>query len=354
MTALAIAVAFTLGVSFFCSMLEAMFLSTTSAEIEALKEKNPRRGGIFEDSRIHTEETISSILTLNTIANTLGSVIVGGMATKLFGDAALGVISAVMTLAILIFSEVIPKNVGVAYRKPLQKHCAYPLYWMRRLLRPVTHLCNLLVRLIVRARPEEAESDREIVLLAEKGAREGKLTESERDLIHNALSLSSTRVGQLLTPRSVVVALEEDQTAAEVLAMHPSIRFSRMPVHDGNLDEITGIARRRDILQSIAHGHGSRTVREMKHPVTFIPEMATAASALQTLLAANQQIAAVIDEYGGFVGVISIEDIVEHLIGREIYEKDDVAVDMRALARRRQKLRGNARAAATAASNGDS
>lgn len=352
MSTFLIAVVFTLGVSFVCSLLEAMFLSTTTAEIEALKQQHPRRGKLFEDSRNRTEETISSILTLNTIANTLGSVLVGGIAIKLFGEAVLGVVSALMTLAILVLSEVIPKNLGVAYRRGLQKHAAYPLHWMRRLLRPVTHVCSLLVRAIIRSKPDDADSDREIVLLAEKGAREGKLTSGERDLIHNALSLSSTRVGELLTPRSVVVTLEEDQTAAGVLAEHPSIRFSRMPVHDGTLDEITGIARRRDILQSVASGQGGRTIRELKHPVTFIPEMATAASALQTLLAANQQLAAVIDEYGGFVGVIAIEDIVEHLIGREIYEKDDLAVDMRALARRRQKLRGNARATTMAGAGG--
>ncbi len=136
MTVLVFAVAFTLAVSFFCSLLEAMFLSTTTAEVEALKERNPRRGKLFEDSRDHMEETISSILTLNTIANTLGAVIVGGIATGLFGDASLGLVSAVMTLAILVISEVIPKNLGVVYRTNLQKHAAYPLYWMRRLLRP--------------------------------------------------------------------------------------------------------------------------------------------------------------------------------------------------------------------------
>ena len=303
MTVLAFAVAFTLAVSFFCSLLEAMFLSTTTAEVEALKERNPRRGKLFEDSRDHMEETISSILTLNTIANTLGAVIVGGIGTN------------------------------------LQKHAAYPLYWMRRLLRPLTHLCNLIVRAIIRRKPDDGASDREIVLLAEKGAREGTLTGGERDLIHNALSLSSTRIADILTPRNVVVTLEDSQTAADVLAEHPSIRFSRMPVHSGTLDEITGLARRRDILHSIATGHGERKIKDLQQPVSFVPEMATAASALQTLLAANQQMATVVDEYGGFVGVVSIEDIIEHLIGREIYEKDDVAVDMRALARRRGRQR---------------
>jgi CBS domain containing-hemolysin-like protein len=339
MTELALAVTFTIGVSFICSMLEAMFLSTTSAEVEALKEKHPKSGRLLEDSRAHTEETISSILTLNTIANTLGAVIVGGIATKLFGEAMLGVISAVMTLAILVLAEVIPKNLGVSYRGAIQRHGAPILYWMRLALRPLTKLTNILVRAIIPNRREEETSEREIVLLAEKGAREGTLTGGERDLIHNALSLSTTRVADILTPRNVVVALEEDLTADEVLAAHPSIRFSRMPVHAGNLDEITGLARRRDILHSIATGRGGRTIKDLQQPVSFVPEMATAASALQTLLSSNQQMAAVVDEYGGFVGVVSIEDIVEHLIGREIYEKDDVAVDMRALARRRGRQR---------------
>jgi len=339
MTAFVLAVAFTIGVSFFCSLLEAMFLSTTTAEVEALKEKHPRRGRLFEDSRDHMEETISSILTLNTIANTLGAVLVGGIATKLFGEAMLGVVSGLMTLAILVLAEVIPKNLGVAYRTTLQKHAAFFLYWMRAVLRPLTNVTNIIVRAILRHKPEERASDREIVLLAEKGAREGTLTGGERDLIHNALSLSTTRVADILTPRNVVVALEDEQTAADVLTAHPAIRFSRMPVHAGTLDEITGLARRRDILHSIATGHGDRKIKDLQQPVAFVPEMATAASALQTLLSANQQLAAVVDEYGGFVGVVSIEDIIEHLIGREIYEKDDVAVDMRALARRRGRQR---------------
>lgn len=339
MTALFLAVAFTLGTSFCCSLLEAMFLSTTSADVEALKAKHPRRGKLFEDSRENMEETISAILTLSTISSTLGAVLVGGMATKVFGSSALGIISAAMTLTSLIFAEVIPKSLGVAYRATLQKHSAVFLFWMRRVLRPVTRFCNLIVRPVLRNTPAEQASQREIVLLAEKGAREGKLTGGERDLIRNALSLSATRVADILTPRNVVVALDEDMTAADVLAEHPTIRFSRMPVHDENVDDITGLVRRRDILHSVATGHGQRKLKELKQPVSFVPEMATAANALQTLLAANQQLAAVVDEYGGFVGVVSIEDIVEHLIGREIYEKDDVAVDMRALARRRGRVR---------------
>ena len=347
MTTLFLAVAFTLGTSFCCSLIEAMFLSTTSADVEALKAKHPRRGKLFEDSREHMEETISAILTLSTISSTLGAVFVGGIATKVFGSSALGVISAVMTLTSLIFAEVIPKSLGVAYRAPLQKHSAVFLYWMRRVLRPVTVMCDFIVRPVMRKTADDGASQREILLLAEKAARDGTLTGGERDLIHNALSLSTTRVADILTPRNVVVALDEDMTAADVLGEHPTIRFSRMPIHDDNVDDITGLVRRRDILHCVATGEGRRKLKDLKQPVSFVPEMATAANALQTLLSANQQLAAVVDEYGGFVGVVSLEDIVEHLIGREIYEKDDVAVDMRALARRRGRNRRGNPASAT-------
>jgi len=207
MTTLLLAVAFTLGTSFCCSLLEAMFLSTTSADVEALKAKHPRRGKLFEDSRDNMEETISAILTLSTISSTLGAVMVGGIATKVFGSSALGVISAVMTLTSLIFAEVIPKSLGVTYRAALQKHSAVFLYWMRRVLRPVTKLCDLIVRPVLRKSADDGASQREILLLAEKAARDGTLTGGERDLIHNALSLSTTRVADILTPRNVVVAL---------------------------------------------------------------------------------------------------------------------------------------------------
>ena len=347
MTTLFLAVAFTLGTSFCCSLIEAMFLSTTSADVEALKAKHPRRGKLFEDSREHMEETISAILTLSTISSTLGAVFVGGIATKVFGSSALGVISAVMTLTSLIFAEVIPKSLGVAYRAPLQNHSAVFLYWMRRVLRPVTGVCDFIVRPVMRKTADDGASQREILLLAEKAARDGTLTGGERDLIHNALSLSTTRVADILTPRNVVVALDEDMTAADVLGEHPTIRFSRMPIHDDNVDDITGLVRRRDILHCVATDEGRRKLKDLKQPVSFVPEMATAANALQTLLSANQQLAAVVDEYGGFVGVVSLEDIVEHLIGREIYEKDDVAVDMRALARRRGRNRRGNPASAT-------
>ena len=163
------AIGFTLGVSFICSLLEAMILSTTVADVEALKRSRPRRGQLLETLKLSLDETISAILTLNTVANTLGSVIVGGLATKLYGDAVLGILSAGLTLAILVFSEVLPKNIGVTYRRELQPHVVFPLMWIRRVLSPITYLCNLLVRWIIPVRVSDHSSDEEIILLAERG-----------------------------------------------------------------------------------------------------------------------------------------------------------------------------------------
>jgi len=333
MVLFAIAIILTLLVSFLCSMMEAMVLSTTVAEVEALKRDRPRRGIVLEQLRTGLEETISTILTLNTIANTLGSVIIGGLAIRLFGEAVLGIISGAMTLAILIFSEVIPKNLGVVYRRTLQPHAVYPLLWMRNALRPVTYVCNLIVRMVIKVPPERTNSDEEILLLAERGAQEGSLTESESSIIANALSLDEIRVSEIMTPRTVVTLLRRGATIGEVFREYPNVPFARIPVYGKNIDDIVGLVRRRDLLKAKANDLDHDQVGKVMQEVHFIPETATAAQALQLFLKTHQQLVVVVDEFGSTAGVITMEDVIEHLIGREIFEKDDIAVDMRELAR---------------------
>jgi len=339
MLALSIAIFFTLGVSAFCSLLEATILSTTPTDIETLKKRNPRLGRLLEHYREDIEETSSAILTLNTIANTLGAVLVGGMATSIFGDAALGIISGAMTLAILIFSEIIPKNLGVHYRRKLQPLLVLPLGGVRKLLKPVTFLTNGLVRLLLRKpKGDPNRAALEILLLAERSARTGQLDPSEFKLISNALSLGTVKIHEIMTPRPVVVGVPEEETLLEVFHRMQSIRFGRLPVFEGDIDHVTGVVRRRDILHAVALGEGNKLVRDIRQDAIYLPEFTTAAAALQTLLTAHQQLGIVLNEFGACAGVITIEDITEHLIGREIYEKDDVAIDMRELARLKSKL----------------
>jgi CBS domain containing-hemolysin-like protein len=327
------AVAFTLGVSFLCSFLEALLLSTTATEVEALKRRNPKRGATWEFLRADLEGTISSILTLNTIANTLGSIMVGALAVKLFGETWLGMVSAVMTFAILIFSEVLPKNLGVVYRVPMQPWVALPLMGLRRLLAPITYLCTVAVRLVIRHKPQNGGSDQEIILLAEKGAKEGTLTRSESSIIANALSLDDVRVGDIMTPRTVVTALNKAWSVGEVFRQFPNLPFGRMPVYQKSLDHVVGLVRRRDLLKAKANDQDHELVGNLMHAVHFIPETVTAAHALQLFLKTHQQLAVVVDEYGAVSGVVTMEDVIEHILGREIFEADDVAVDMRELAR---------------------
>lgn len=333
------AVLFTLGISFWCSLLEALVLSTTTAEVEALKRAKPARGKLLEDFRTNMDETISSILTLNTMAHTLGSVIVGALGADLFGHASLGFISGGMTLGILILSEVIPKNLGVVHRPALQPHVVYPLLWMTRVLRPITWLCKQVVKIVVGKKALHQKADREIILLAEKGAQEGTISRSESSIITNALSLDDVRVDEIMTPRIVVTALPRNSTIGEVFREYPNVPFARIPVYGKNLDDVVGLVRRRDLLKSKANDQDFELVEKLMQEVQFIPETVTVAQALQQFLKTHQQIAVVVDEFGATTGVLTMEDIMEHILGKEIFEKDDVAVDMRELARAKsQKL----------------
>lgn len=334
---LILAIVFTLGISFFCSLFEALVLSTTVSDIETLKKKSPVRGALMEELNNSLDETISAILTLNTVANTLGSVTIGGLTTRLFGDAVLGILSAGLTLAILIFSEVLPKNLGVVYRRQLQPHVVYPLSWIRRVLAPITYVCGLLVKWAIPGKASVQNDDEEIIMLAERGAQQGTLTKSESSIITNALSLDDVRVSEIMTPRIVITALRRNATINEIFREFPNLPFGRMPVYHNNLDEIVGLVRRRELQNAKAHDRDNELVEKLMQEIHFIPDTVTAGNALQVFLRTHQQLLVVVDEFGSTAGVLTMEDVIEHLLGREIFEKDDVAVDMRELARAKQK-----------------
>jgi CBS domain containing-hemolysin-like protein len=327
------AIVFTLTISFICSLFEALILSTTVAEVEALKKRVPRRGLLLEKIRAEIEETISAILTLNTIANALGSVIIGAIGAHLFGEKILAVITAVFGAVLLVGAEVLPKNIGVVYRRTLQPYVVYPLFWLRRALRPVTWFANSIVSLFIRSRSADHGSHEEILLLAERGARFGTLTKNESNIIANALSLDDVRVSALMTPRIVVTALRRTATIGDVFREFPNLPFGRMPVYGRNLDDIVGLVRRRDLLKAKANDQDGVLVETLIHEAQFIPETATAANALQICLRSHQKLLIAVDEFGATAGVVTIEDLIEHLIGGEIFENDDVAIDMRELAR---------------------
>jgi CBS domain containing-hemolysin-like protein len=328
-----LAISITLVVVFVCSMMEAMILSTTVAEIEGLKRSHPRAGELLEQLKISMDETISTILTLNTIASALGSAVIGAIGASLFPQHILALAMVLYGIALLVLAEVIPKTLGVVSRKALQPTLAYPLWLLCRALRPATYLCNLAVRLVIKPPVEKEKSDEEIILLAERGAQQGTLSKSESNIIANALSLDDVRVSEIMTPRTVVTALKKSATVGEIFREYPNIPFARIPVYGKNIDEIVGLVRRRDLLKAKANDQDFELVEKLMQEISFIPETVTAANALQVFLKTHQQLLVVVDEFGATAGVVTMEDVMEHLLGREIFEKDDLAVDMRELAR---------------------
>jgi len=339
-----LAISLTLAVVFICSMIEAMVFSTTIAEIEALKRSLPRIGGLLESMKLNMDETISTILTVNTIATALGSAVIGAIGAHLFPERLLAIVMIGYGATLLILAEVIPKTIGVVSRKTLQPSLTYPLWLMCRTLRPVTYLCNLVVRLVITKPVETEKSDEEIILLAERGALQGTLSKSESNIITNALSLDDVRVSELMTPRTVVTALKNHSTVGEIFREFPNIPFARIPVYGKSIDDIVGLVRRRDLLKAKANDLDFELIEKLMQEINFIPETVTAANALQVFLKTQQQLLVVVDEFGATAGVITMEDVMEHLLGREIFEKDDVAVDMRELARAKlQKQNRNRR-----------
>lgn len=339
-----IAILFTLGVSAFCSLLEAFILSTTPSEIEDFKRIHPHRGAMLEKFKTGIDETSSAILTLNTVANTMGATIVGAIAAQLFGGTELeklfvGLTSAGMTLGILLLSEILPKNLGVIFRKPLRNYLVLPLQMVRITMKPLSKLAKGVVWVVVpkTAIQNQDDHEQEILLLADKSAKEGGLSVNERDIISNALALDELPVGDIMTPRTVVTALDQEESVDQVIERYKNIPFGRLPVYEEEVDNIVGLVRRREILQASSDDQGDRKIGDLMGDVVFTPVNASAADTLQMFLRKHHQFAVVVDEYGSMAGVVTMEDIVEHILGKEIYEEGDVAVDMRELAKVRAR-----------------
>jgi CBS domain containing-hemolysin-like protein len=339
---LIIAIVLTIGISALCSTLEALILSVTSAEIESFKLKSPKRGKLLEKFHKEIEETTSAILSLNTIANTLGATLVGGLAENALGGGSnsLFIFACGMTIGILFFAEILPKNLAFSFRSEVLGKFIYPLYFVRIVMTPFSKICKATVKAVVPTKEKENDSDEEeIILLAKKGAKTGTLTNEESALVTNALRLDKLEVRDIMTPRTVVTSFDEDLTVKEVFKLHPNVPFARLPIYKDNIDTISGIVRRRDLHNAIVQKKENTTLIHLAKEAVFVPENATADKALRLLLSQHCQLCMVVDEFGSVVGVLAMEDIIESILGQEIFEHDDLAVDMRELAKRKHEVR---------------
>ena len=332
-----------LGTSFLCSLLEAVTLSLTHPYVHALETRRPRSASLLRQIMDRIDRSLSAILTLNTVANTIGAVGVGAQAGKLWGNGYLAITSAVLTLMILVFSEIIPKTLGAVHWRRLAPMAAYWVYGLTYLLKYPVTLLEAISGLLVPQGKRTRFCREEMMASVRIGTKEGALRERESRVIHNMLHLRNIRVKDILTPRSVVMALSKNQSIAQAVDVHSTIRFSRIPVFHKDLDHVIGIVSRYGMLQSVADGKGGQALQSLVKPIHAIPETKSVASALDAFIRRKEHIFLVVDEYGGTAGILTLEDAIETLLGVEIVDELDNVEDMRKWAvqlwKKRQQMR---------------
>ena len=333
MTLLIIYAMMALLISFFCSIAEAVLLSIRMPYIASLLEKGKRSGKLLRKLRDDINRPLAAILTLNTVANTIGAVGVGAQATIVFGSQYLGVISGILTLLILIFSEIIPKTLGAIYWRQLAPLFAVLLTYMVWILYPFVLLSKALTRGLSQPTALKGFSREEFAAMADLGAKEGQLAAKESKILKNLFRLRSFSVEDVMTPRTVVFILQENMTIGTFFEHHHQTPFSRIPVYNSDRDDITGFVLKSDILLAQARDLTGAKLNEFRREIKVVSAEKSLFEFFEFLLDRREHIVLVVDEYGGMEGVVTLEDVVETLLGFEIVDEADKTVDMQALAR---------------------
>jgi CBS domain containing-hemolysin-like protein len=322
-----------IGVSFLCSLLEASLLSVPRGHVEVLAESGHRMGKLLKRMKDDIDRPLAAILTLNTIAHTVGAAGVGAEVGMLYGDVWVGFASGVMTLLILVLSEIIPKTLGAVHAKSLSSFTAATTQFLMWICLPLLFLLEQMNRLIG-GKKQEQISRAELATTLRMGHEGGALSADELRVAQNVLALRGVRVEKILTPRTVVFAIQADEKIVEVLEKHRPIRFSRIPIYDATLDGADRYVTRHDLRHAIDMGRGEDSVASIARPMPHVPELATVSDALGQALSSRHQIMSVVDEYGGLAGIVTLEDLIETLLGIEIVDETDPAVDMQDVAKR--------------------
>lgn len=339
MTLLIIYVAVALGFSFLCSIFEAVLLSVTMAHISVLEQEDNTSGPLLRELKTDINKPLTAILTLNTIAHTVGAVGAGAQAVAVFGSQWVGLISAVLTLMILIFSEIIPKTLGATYWRNLAGVTAHVLKYLIRVLYPFVMLSELLTRGISSDTKVEGFNRKEFAAMAELGEQEGQLEERESRILKNIFLLDETMVTAVMTPRPVVFSLPESLTVQAYFDTHYDSRFSRIPVYAEDDEMFTGFVLKDDLLLAQARNNTDSTLNTYRRNLNTLSDKSLLSDAFDEVLHQRAHIMVIVDEYGGMQGIITMEDILETLLGFEIMDESDKAADMQEYARRLWKKR---------------
>ncbi|MCL7489609.1 MAG: hemolysin family protein [Desulfobulbaceae bacterium] len=338
-TLLIASVSFAIIVSALCSLLEAALYSLSVSHIEILAREKPQTAKILKKLKKDIDEPITAILTLNTIANTFGAAVAGAAVTAVYGENKLIWFSLVFTLAILLFSEILPKTVGVVYSKFLAPYIASPLKFLIITLRPFIWLCQAVTKLIPGRGDVHHITAEEIQAIALISRKSGSIQAEQEQVITNILNLGDRSVRQVMTPRTVTFSLDKDMTVREAAEKKDQWKIhSRAPVYSKDPDNVVGIVLSRDIFIAMVENKGQLKLHQLMHPVNFVPETAPLNTILMEFFERHQHLFVVVDEYGSVTGVISMEDIIEEIVGREIMDESDKTKNMRELARVKKRI----------------
>ncbi len=326
------------GVSFICSILESVLLSVNISYVAVLEKEKPRVGKLLRHHKENINKSIASILILNTIANTLGAAAVGAQASIIFGNDAVVYVSIILTFAILFFSEIIPKTIGAIYWKSLAPLAAQIIRIFIFITYPIILSTLFVTNKISNGKDDSnsltKEELLESMLISED---EGVIDEKESDVIENILNLNNIKVSEVLTPRSVVFALDETITIKEIIETKEDIfKFSRIPVYNESIEDVVGIVMTKHIFKQ-ALTDDSVILGSIKKDIFSINENIPVSKALDLFISKKDHMFLVTDNYDQTEGILTLEDCVETILGVEIVDESDSTVDMRELAKLKMK-----------------
>ena len=324
-----------LFVSFLCSIMESVILSTPQSFLIVQQDKGHKWAISFMDLRRNIDKPLSAILSLNTVAHTIGAAGVGAQAVKIFGEAAFGVISAVLTVLILVFTEIIPKTAGARYWRRLAKFSYYTIRGMILITYPLVVASAFITRLISKNEEEQTTSREEIAALASIGADEGLFSDKENKIIQNILKLKNIKVTEIMTPRVVVAVADQNLPLSDFLKNKGYLKFSRIPVYSGNDENITGYVFRQEVFEKLAEDKHSLKLKDIKRDILVFPDTMALFTIWEKMLEKKEHIALVVDEYGGLNGIVALGGGRKTWPGVENVDGNDTVRDTQKIARGR-------------------
>ncbi len=322
-----------LGVSFLCSILEAVLLSVTPSYIAKEKEKGSENGRRWERTKNNLDRTLAAILSLNTIAHTIGAAGVGAQAAKVFGEAYFGVISAILTLLILVVSEIIPKTLGANYWRSIAPACLPILKFVEISMWPLVFMSQKITGIFAREEGLHAISRDEIAALAWMGEHQGILSSKESAVIRSIMQVRTLSAKDIMTPRTVIFSLDATLTVEQAIKQEAIYRFSRIPLFEGQSDKIRSFIRKDDILAEAAKDKHHTQLKKLEREILTVLSNTPLLSLLQKMSVNHQQMSLIVNEFGDILGIATMEDIVETMLGLEIVDETDSHPDMQVLAR---------------------